>query len=168
MLKVRTIQIVAALLLLTSAGSIAYAQRPDRDDWNQGRNGRYQDRDYRDRAYRDRDRGWNDWNRNWAYLGEANVDGRYDHDKIKVSRSEGLFRQIQLRVERGPIEFHRVVVHYRDGRSEEIQVRDFIPAGGQTRAIDLRGGSRAISSVEIWYARAGRRSVEPKVRLYGW
>src|SRR5713226_4330033 len=78
----------------------------------------------------------------WQYLGEANVDGAADHDKIVVSRSRGAFRAIQIRVARAPIEFDRVVIHYGDGDSEPIQVRSKIPAGGQTRAIDLPGNRR--------------------------
>src|SRR5262245_36321318 len=56
-----------------------------------------------------------------------------------------------IRVDRAPIEFYRVIVHYANGRSEEVDVRQRIPAGGQTRAIDLRGDERAIDSVQFFY-----------------
>lgn len=103
----------------------------------------------------------------WVYLGEAHVDGKADHDKIKVGRSEGRFRALQIKVDRAPVEFRHVVVHYAAGTSEEVQVRQRIRAGGSTRAIDLRGGDRAIESVEIWYERANYGSRRPRVRLYG-
>jgi hypothetical protein len=103
----------------------------------------------------------------WIYLGESNVDGNSDHDRIKVGRSDGRFRALQLRVERAPIEFDRVVVHYASGADDEVPVRSRIPAGGSTRPIDLRGGDRAIESVEIWYAKARYGSRKPKLRLYG-
>jgi len=103
----------------------------------------------------------------WEYLGEANVDGAVDHDNIRVTGSRGEFRAIQIRVEKAPIEFDRVVVHYGDGQSEPIHIRSRIPAGGQTRAIDLPGNRRIIQSVEFWYARASGRPRKPKVRLFG-
>jgi len=103
----------------------------------------------------------------WQYLGEANVDGAVDHDNIVVSGSRGEFRAIQIKVQRAPIEFDRVVVHYRDGDSEPIQIRSRIPAGGQTRVIDLPGNRRVIRSVEFWYGRASRSPRKPKVRLFG-
>jgi hypothetical protein len=103
----------------------------------------------------------------WTYLGEANVDGAADHDNIVVSGSRGAFRAIQIKVQRAPIEFDRVVVHYGDGDSEPIHIRSRIPAGGQTRVIDLPGNRRIIRSVEFWYARASRSSRRPKVRLFG-
>ena len=103
----------------------------------------------------------------WSYLGEANVDGAADHDNIVVTGARGEFRAIQIRVLKAPIEFDRVVVHYGDGDSEPIHIRSRIPAGGQTRAIDLPGNRRIIRSVEFWYARASRNPRRPKVRLFG-
>lgn len=106
--------------------------------------------------------------RGWVYLGEAHVDGAADHDKIKVGRSEGRFRALQIRVDYAAVEFRHVVVHYSNGTSEEVQVRQKIRAGGSTRDIDLAGRDRAIDSVELWYERAnyGRRQ-RPRVRLFG-
>ena len=106
--------------------------------------------------------------RGWVYLGEAHVDGQADHDKIKVGKSEGRFRALQLKVDFVAIEFRHVVVHYSNGTSEEVQVRQRIRAGGSTRDIDLAGRDRAIDSVEIWYERGnyGRRQ-RPRVRLFG-
>lgn len=103
----------------------------------------------------------------WVYLGEANVDGKVDHDRISIGRSNGRFHTIQIHVERGAIEFQRVVVHYANGGDEELQIRERIQAGGQTRAIDLRGNDRAISSVEFWYSQGNWGSRRPRVRLYG-
>jgi hypothetical protein len=104
----------------------------------------------------------------WTYLGQANVDGRVDRDRISVGRGRGRFQRIQIRVERAPIEFQRVIVHYANGRSEEVNIRQRIPSGGQTRAIDLRGDDRNIDSVEFLYSRGGwRYGRTPRVRLYG-
>ena len=105
--------------------------------------------------------------RGWEYLGEANVDGQQDHDSIKVTGSQGTFRAIRIRVENAPIEFDRVVVHYGNGSTVPIQIRDKIRPGGQTRVIDLPGERRVIESVEMWYARASGSPAKPKVRLWG-
>ena len=134
----KAVQVAIALTLLLTLSAASLAQRN-----------------------RDRDRGGR-----WIYLGEANVDGRADHDKISVGRSEGRFNAVQIRVERAPIEFQRVVVHFSDGGNEELPVRERIRAGGESRPYDLRGRDRSISSVEFWYARARAGSDRPKVRLY--
>lgn len=103
----------------------------------------------------------------WEYLGEAHVDGNVDHDKIKVGKKEGRFHSLQIRVDRAPIEFRHIVVHYANGGNEEVQVRQKIRAGGVSRDIDLRGGDRAIESVEFWYEKANYGSTRPRLRLYG-
>lgn len=103
----------------------------------------------------------------WVYLGEAHVDGKADHDKIKVTNSEGEFSAIQIKVDFAPIEFNRVVVHYGNGGDDTVEVRDRVPAGGQTRVIDLRGDRRVIQSVEVWYEKARWGSRRPRIRLFG-
>jgi hypothetical protein len=106
--------------------------------------------------------------RRWVLLGQTTVDGQRDRDTIAIGRSEGTFRSIQLRVTGAPVEFQRVVVRFANGTSEEVEFRDYIPAGGQTRAIDLRGNDRVISSVDFLYSRARwRHGARPRVTLYG-
>jgi hypothetical protein len=102
----------------------------------------------------------------WEYLGEANVDGAVDHDSIAATAARGEFRAIQIRVEKGPILFDRVLVHYGNGRTEPISIRERIPAGGRTRVIDLPGNERIIRRVEFWYERGNWR-IRPTVRLWG-
>jgi hypothetical protein len=103
--------------------------------------------------------------RGWQYLGEAHVDGRSDHDNISVRG--GAFRSLQLRVENAPIEFDHVIVHYENGRAEELRVRQVIRPGAYTRNIDLRGDRRSVRSVELYYGKAAPRSARPRVTLYG-
>ena len=141
MLKSKSFQVFGLLVLLMGVGTAALAQRNNR--WDNPRGGR------------------------WEYLGEARVDGRSDHDLIRVGRTEGRFSRLQIRVDGAPIMFERVVVHYANGGDEEINLRNRISAGGQTRAIDLRGNDRVITGVEFWYARGNYRSRQPRVRLYG-
>jgi hypothetical protein len=103
----------------------------------------------------------------WVLLGQRTVTDRVDHDQIVVTATRGDFRRIKITVQRAAVDFHRVVVHYRNGGDQEIEMRHTIPAGGESRAIDLRAGDRVIRSVDFWYdARTirGRRAV---VRLFG-
>ena len=104
----------------------------------------------------------------WEYLGDAHVDGSQDHDKIKVTSSKGEFHAIRLKVEDAAIEFDRVLVHYGNGSTAPVQIRLKIPAGGQTRVIDLPGNERIINEVEFWYARGNPGNPQkPHVVLWG-
>jgi hypothetical protein len=103
----------------------------------------------------------------WVLLGQRPVTDRLDHDIIPVTVARGDFTRIKITVQRHGVDFHRVVVHFANGGDQEVEMRQTIPAGGETRAIDLRAGERVIRSVEFWYdARTirGRRAV---VRLFG-
>jgi hypothetical protein len=99
-------------------------------------------------------------------LGERHIDGRADNDKIDIGRDNGTFRAIQFRVEGGRVNFDRITVKYLNGEHEEINVRSDIPAGGQTRAIDLPGNRRVIESVSMWYSKGNWRT-RPTIRVYG-
>ena len=103
---------------------------------------------------------------NWVYLGQAHVDGQHDHDNIEVGASAGRYRNLQIRVANGPIEFDHIVVHYGNGESETLQVRDVIRAGGKSRAIPLTG-DRIVQSFELWYSKANPNSGKPEVNLWG-
>jgi len=101
-----------------------------------------------------------------VFLGDRHVDGAMDHDVIHVGKHEGWFRAIQFRVEGGAVEFDRVVVHFGNGTEERLDVRERIPDGGSTRAIDLPGDRRHIENVELWYGKA-RWERRPRVALFG-
>lgn len=102
----------------------------------------------------------------WVYLGQAHVDGQHDHDNIKVGDAAGRYHALQIRVVNGPIEFDHIVVHYGNGESETLQVRDVIRAGGRSRAIPL-AGDRIVESFELWYSKANPASGKPEVNLWG-
>jgi len=102
----------------------------------------------------------------WMFLGQSRVDGNRDHDLVPVNANGG-FRAIQLRVSGGPIEFNRVVVHFENGNDHEVEVRDRIRSGGQTRPIDLPGDRRRIRGVEVWYGQGNWGRRRPTLRVYG-
>ena len=102
----------------------------------------------------------------WQYLGQSRVDGRRDHDVIRVN-TRGGFRAIQLRAQGAEIEFQRVVVRFENGANSEVEIRDRIKSGGQTRAIDLPGDDRRIQSIEVWYGQNNWGRRRPTLTLYG-
>ena len=103
----------------------------------------------------------------WIFLGERTVDRALDRDEIYVTAKDGVFDKIKLEVKRSKVNFHKVVVHYANGSKEEIALRGEIPAGGQTRAIDLEGKKRIIKKVVFYYDTKGLLKKKAKVRLLG-
>jgi hypothetical protein len=105
--------------------------------------------------------------REWVLLGTRAVNDRADHDVIVVTGARGDFRGVKLTVQRAAIDFHRVVVHYGNGTKQELELRNTIPAGGETRIIDLTGNERIINRVEFWYDAKTIRGRRAVVRLFG-
>ena len=105
--------------------------------------------------------------RGWTTLGQRAVTDRADHDVIPVSADRGTFKQIKLTVQRASVDFRKVVVHFGNGDSQELEMKNTIRAGGETRAIDIEGNDRVIKSVEFWYDANTRRGRQATVRLLG-
>jgi hypothetical protein len=101
----------------------------------------------------------------WDFLGDKQIDGTQDHDRIQVTRRNGTFHAIQLRVSEA-IFFDRVVVHFGDGTSEEWALRGRIWPGGENHIIGLSGERRVVESVELWYYKE-TWDHKPRVILYG-
>lgn len=102
----------------------------------------------------------------WDFLGDAQINGTRDHEKIQVARRNVVFHTIQLRVSGDAIFFNRLAVHFADGTSEEMPFQGRIWPGGKNHVIDLSGEPRAIESVELWYYKELWQQ-NPRVILYG-
>ena len=103
----------------------------------------------------------------WELLGKRKVNYGLDRDEIMVTAREGGFTKLKLRVLKSPINLHRFVVHYGNGSKQEVAVRKKIPAGGETRVIDLKGGKRVIRKIVFWYDTKGLQKKRATVAVWG-
>lgn len=103
----------------------------------------------------------------WEKLGQRQVNFRVDRDVIQVGAREGRFKALQLKVKGGAIDLNRVVVHYRNGDEQVLNVRQNIPRGGQTRVLDLPGNNRIITKVVFVYDTRNRSRRRATVELWG-
>lgn len=88
--------------------------------------------------------------RGWELLGERTVTDKLDHDTI-VAVGQGSFKAIKFKVDGRAVEFRDIKVHFSSGGTEDIQLRRVIPAGGESRVINLRGRDRVITTIDLWY-----------------
>jgi hypothetical protein len=103
----------------------------------------------------------------WRQLGTKEVDYRVDHDTINVGLLRGDFRRVKLQVRNAPIRIQRMVITYRNGQTQNVQLRNLIRAGGETRAINLSGNERVIRKVDLWYQSASMGRRKARVTLLG-
>lgn len=88
--------------------------------------------------------------RRWSMVGEAQARRSVDRDVVRVN-ADRAYSAIRLRVLHAPVEFLDVQIHFRNGGSRKIEVRQLIERGGATRIIDLPGERRFIDRVVFWY-----------------
>ena len=104
----------------------------------------------------------------WVKLGERVVNDRLDHDSLSVTGSRGDFEALKFVVRRRPVHFLDVKVHYANGDTQDVSLRAVIPAGGESRVIDLKGGDRVIRTIEFWYeAESARRGRRATIEVFG-
>ena len=103
----------------------------------------------------------------WVFLGERTAAKGGDRDEIRVGAREGAFSKIQLRVRGSALTVQDVKVHYANGDVEDVSIRAHIPAGGESRVIDLTGTDRVIEKVVFWYRTPARARGRATVRLFG-
>lgn len=103
----------------------------------------------------------------WVKLGDRTVNHTVDRDEIRVGVRDGDFSKIKLFVRQRAVTFRDVKIHYANGDVQDVDLRRQIPAGGETRVIDLRGGERVIEKVVFWYNTRPARGRRAVVELYG-
>jgi hypothetical protein len=103
----------------------------------------------------------------WEFLGERTVTDRADHDVIPVTAARGTFRALKIFVKDRAVQFPDIKVHFADGETQDLAIRNVIPAGGESRVIDVRGRDRVIRSVEFRYDAQSLFGKSARVQLFG-
>jgi hypothetical protein len=103
----------------------------------------------------------------WVKLGEREVNGRVDHDRIDVGRYDGKFTKLTLYVENSDLELLDFEITFGNKERFHPQVQHVFREGSRTRVIDLPGDERVIKSIDLKYKNlpgGGRARVE----VWGW
>lgn len=104
--------------------------------------------------------------RDWRKLGERRVERFGDIDIITVSDRTS-YTKLKIRVLGNAVEFYDVKVEYGNGAVEDVRIRSRIPAGGETRTIDLRGRDRYIRRIYLAYAKGFLSRGPAVVQVFG-
>lgn len=103
----------------------------------------------------------------WVVIGTTHADHSADHDGIVVQGPGDNFRALKLKVTDAPLTVMKMVVTYDNGKPDNIEVRQNIPRGGETRVIDLEGGRRSIRRIDFWYDTKGLLNGRADVTILG-
>ena len=106
-------------------------------------------------------------NGRWELLGRQEADFQNDHDRIDVGRKEGSFRQIQIRVDRGPVDIHNMILTFDNGETYKANIRHRFDEGSKSHVVDLPGNRRVIKKIDFNYRSTDRREGKATVAVYG-
>jgi hypothetical protein len=104
--------------------------------------------------------------RDWERLGAREVDFRNDRDRIDVGKSEGRFKELQIRVQGAPIEITEMVVTFGNDEKFTPKFRHRFAEGTGSRTIDLPGERRTIKRIDFNYHTIKRREGKGRVEVY--
>ncbi len=102
----------------------------------------------------------------WNLIGEKKVSFLVDRDVIQVKGNDN-YRQIKLKVKDGPVHILDMDVHFENGDKFDVAVKQKFANGGESRVIDLPGGSRNIKKIEFWYETRGFSKGRGRVQVWG-
>jgi hypothetical protein len=101
----------------------------------------------------------------WSMIGYRDVGPEADHDTITV-RVEEQHQQLMFCTERHAIRIIDGIVHYRDGRSQNVRVRTRLEADRCGRSIDLSGRNKDVATMDFTYEVASLAGAQARVQLY--
>lgn len=102
----------------------------------------------------------------WVLIGAKKVSFLVDHDVIHVTGNDN-YSQLKVKVKDGPVHIIDMDVHFENGDKFDVALKQRIPKGGESRIIDLPGGSRNVRKIDFWYETKGLRKGRGTVEVWG-
>ena len=103
----------------------------------------------------------------WMFLGEREVNGSVDRDRVDVGRAEGKFSKVNVVVTDSDLEMIDFKIVFADKTEYNPKVSQYFKEGARTRAIDLPPSEAIIRFIDFKYRNlpGGGRA---KVQVWGW
>lgn len=102
----------------------------------------------------------------WNLIGEKKVSFLADRDVIHVKGNDN-YSQIKLKVKDGPVHILDMDVHFENGDRFDVAIKQKFANGGESRVIDLPGGSHSIKKIEFWYETRSFAKGRGRVQAWG-
>ena len=103
----------------------------------------------------------------WFFLEDKKVGFGVDHDVINFGIWKDDVRQIKLRVTDGPLKMYNMKIHFDNGTTQDVELRNRFAQGSESRVIDMDGGLRHLTKIEFWYETKGFARGRARVAVWG-
>lgn len=103
----------------------------------------------------------------WFFLADKKVSFGADHDVINFGNWRDDVRQLKLKVTDGPLKMYTMTIHFDNGATQKVELRNRFAQGSESRVIDLDGGLRHLTKIEFWYETKGFARGKSRVAVWG-
>ena len=73
----------------------------------------------------------------WFFLGDKEVGFGVDHDVINFGNWKDDVRQLKIKVTDGPLKMYSMKIHFDNGTTQNVELRNRFAQGSESRVIDL-------------------------------
>ena len=103
----------------------------------------------------------------WERLGSKKVNFKLERDVLHVGAGDGRFSKLKIQVTGGAVNMRKMVVKYKNGQKEVIELRHRFNAKSGSRVIDLNGNRRFIKDITFVYDSANKPGRKATVHVFG-
>lgn len=103
----------------------------------------------------------------WYFLGDKSVGFGVDHDVIHFGNWKDDVRQIKLKITDGPLKMYNMTIHFDNGTTQSVALRNRFAQGSESRVIDMDGGLRHLTKIEFTYETKGFLRGKSRVAVWG-
>lgn len=103
----------------------------------------------------------------WRNLGTVTAGKGVDHDVVQVEKGGDNIKKLKIKVAKSGVNIDHIVVNYDGMGREELEVREDIRNGGESRVIDLRGSNKDIKTIELYYNDKGLVNGKAEITVVG-
>lgn len=104
---------------------------------------------------------------NWVKIGDRTVNYTIDHSEIVFDGVQKNLGALQVKVKKGAINLHRCVIYYDNGQTQDMDILNAIPQGGESKVLELPADSRIISKLVFTYDTKNRATQKADVEVWG-
>jgi hypothetical protein len=102
----------------------------------------------------------------WHKIGETTVKFETERDQVMVVGADK-FAKIKFMVTEAPIDLQSLVVHYENGETQSVSLRESVKAPGESRVIDLKGERQIKKIVFEYKTLPNRKDDKAHVEVWG-
>jgi hypothetical protein len=104
---------------------------------------------------------------NWVKIGDRTVNYTVDHSEIIFDDVQKDLSAIRVKVRKGAINLHRCAIYYDNGQTQDMDIMNSIPQGGESKVLELPADSRTITKLVFTYDTKNRTAQKSEVEIWG-